>query len=212
MDWVPSLGPLVSMALLLATVFATRWFGRGAGLLLALGGAVAIVASRRSGEEPAIPASTGLVSAGLCALLVLGWLLATLERARDERDARPAGPLPDGPRAGAGEQTAKAASDPGPLPSGERELRQISHDLVQPLAAISNYAELIRASSSGEVQGYALEVAGLSTRMAKRIREALNSGRAQTGAHSAPPGTAPDSSARPEARPIRADKNVEGPE
>jgi signal transduction histidine kinase len=206
---IPSIGPLVSMALLLATVLATRRLGRGAGLLLALGGAAAIVASSRSGEEPAFPGPMGLVTAGLCALLVLGWLFAALEWARDERAARPAGPGPDRARVGTAEEAAKAASSGGQSPAGERELRQISHDLVQPLAAISNYAELIRASSSGQIQGYALEVAGLSARMAKRIREELNSGRLQAGA-STPLGT--PASARPEARHIAADKNVEGPE
>jgi len=207
---IPSLAPLVSMALLLATVLATRRSGRGAGLLLALGGAAAIVASRRAGEAPAFPGST-LVTAGLCALLVLGWLLAALEWARDERAAQPAGAPRSASPAGATEETAKAAGHGGALPAGERELRQISHDLVQPLAAISNYAELIRASSSGAVQGYALEVAGLSARMAKRIREELNSGRSQAAAHPTASGTAsaPD---RPESRHIPADQNVEGPE
>ena len=214
MVWAPSLRPLIPAALLLATVLATWWRGRGVGLVVALGGAAAIAAPRWFVESLWVMTGTNLLFSGLCGLLVLGWLLAALERARAERNARLIETLREeisGVRAGTGERIASAADRAVPPASGENELRQISHDLVQPLAAISNYAELIRGKSTGDIRGYAQEVAGLAARMAKRIREGLNSGRVRSG-DSAQRGSAPSSSARAAAHDIIAGKNVEGPE
>ena len=48
--------------------------------------------------------------------------------------------------------------------------RRTVHDLMQPLGAISNYAELIRRQSSDAVQGYAGEIARIALSMAATIR------------------------------------------
>lgn len=44
------------------------------------------------------------------------------------------------------------------------------HDLMQPLGAINNYAELIRTHSADSVQRYAGEIIRISTAMAAKIR------------------------------------------
>jgi signal transduction histidine kinase len=214
MVWAPSLRPLIPTALLLATVLGTWWRGRGVGLVVALGGAAAIAAPRWFDEAQWVITGTTLLFSGLCGLLVLGWLLAAVERARAGRNARLIETLREeisGARAGTRERIASAADRAVPPASGENELRQISHDLVQPLAAISNYAELIRGKSTGDIQGYAQEVAGLAARMAKRIREVLNSGRVRSG-DAAAPGPVAVSSARTVVRDTIGGKNVEGPE
>ena len=213
MVWMPSLRPLIPTALLLATVLGTWVRGRGVGLVLALGGAAAIAAPSWFVEAGWVMTGANLLFSGLCGLLVLGWLFAALERARAERNARLIETLRaeiSGAGTGTEERIASAADRAEPPSQVERELRQISHDLVQPLAAITNYAELIRGKSSGEVQTYAHEVAGLAARMAKRIREVLNSRRVRSG--DSAPGPASISSARAAAHGITAAENVEGPE
>lgn len=207
MLWNP-LHPLLSPVLMLAIVLNTWRVGRRAGLIVAVGGIVALLAPRWFGESQATT-ETSLLSAGLCTLLLLGWVLAALERSRAERDARRLETLSNdvsSARASAGVATAVAASDSGLPPPPESDLRQISHDLVQPLAAISNYAELIRGLSSGDVQGYAREIAGLSARMAKGIREVLHSRRGRLE------DSALDPPAREAGHDLTVDIKVEGPE
>ena len=47
----------------------------------------------------------------------------------------------------------------------------VVHDLMQPLGAITNYAEMIRMHSTGNVSGYASRIIEVSAKTARRIRE-----------------------------------------
>ncbi len=53
----------------------------------------------------------------------------------------------------------------------ERNARSVSHELMQPLGAITNYAEMIRLHSSGDVRGYASSILEVSAKTARGIRE-----------------------------------------
>ena len=53
----------------------------------------------------------------------------------------------------------------------ERSARSVSHELMQPLGAITNYAEMIRLLSTGDVRTYASSILEVSAKTALRIRE-----------------------------------------
>lgn len=50
---------------------------------------------------------------------------------------------------------------------------RLVHDLMQPLASITNYAELIRNASAEDVQRYAGDITRIATKMAASIRAHL---------------------------------------
>lgn len=72
-----------------------------------------------------------------------------------------------------------AAREIAPVPRSP-EARRATHDLMQRIGAISNYAELIRLQSAGDVQTHAVEIARLATALAATLRQQANSG-APTG-------------------------------
>ena len=53
----------------------------------------------------------------------------------------------------------------------ERSARSVSHELMQPLGAITNYAEMIRLHSTGDVRAYASSILDVSAKMARGIRD-----------------------------------------
>ncbi len=53
----------------------------------------------------------------------------------------------------------------------ERSARSVSHEMMQPLGAITNYAEMIRLHSTGDVREYASSILEVSARTAKGIRD-----------------------------------------
>jgi hypothetical protein len=62
------------------------------------------------------------------------------------------------------ESVPSPAGTPGPD-------RRIIHDLMQPLGAITNYAELIRQQTTDRIQKHAAEIVRISRQAADRLRE-----------------------------------------
>ncbi len=61
------------------------------------------------------------------------------------------------------------ATNAGPAPE---TVRRLTHDLIQPLSSISNYAELIRGMSTGEVRNFAERIAAIARKAAENARSA----------------------------------------
>ena len=53
----------------------------------------------------------------------------------------------------------------------ERSARSVSHELMQPLGAITNYAEMIRLHATGDVRAYASSILEVSAKTARSIRD-----------------------------------------
>lgn len=73
------------------------------------------------------------------------------------------------------EASRAASTDVAPAPRSP-EARRATHDLMQRIGAISNYAELIRLQSTGDVKMHAAEISRLAAALAATLRQQANRG------------------------------------